>query len=145
MRGLIILALWMVGTGVTNVCAQIDLDIISQIESSGGKQIYNRRSGAYSEMQITPICLRDYNQVKKKSLRRGDLRDQKIARRIAKWYFEERAVELLKANKIKATKENILAVYNGGHRRVIEGNLAKENIDYIRKYKRIENRRKYIK
>ena len=134
-------------SGSANATAQIDLDVIRQIESSNGRQMYNEKSGAFGAHQITRVCLRDFNQKMGTRIRRSDLRNEKISRRIAKWYFGRRLPQILKAGGRKASEINVLAAYNGGARRVIRGvGLPRETRQYVRKYYKYKaDKRRYIK
>ena len=126
--------------------AQIDLETIKQIESGGNPTAFNQRTGALGAYQITRICLTDFNKECRKSLKRRDLYNQKISRRIARWYLEIRIPQILKANGIQVTKERVLAAYNGGPRRVIKRHkLPKETTNYIKKYNKFERTKRYIK
>ena len=56
--------------------AEVDLTIIAQIESSGNPNAYNKSSGAIGLMQITPICLEEFNNLYVKQFRKKSLDNQ---------------------------------------------------------------------
>ena len=57
---LLVLFIWIVGL-MGCVYAEIDIEIIKEIESNGNPLAYNFKSQARGVYQITPICLEDYN------------------------------------------------------------------------------------
>jgi len=112
----------------------IDLKKIAAIESSNNPKAYNKYSKARGLYQITPICLKDYNLCNKKKYREEDLFNPEVNTAIAKWYFNIRIPQLLKAKKQNITTTNILVAYNAGIRSVGKWNLPKETRNYIKKY-----------
>ena len=143
--------------------AEIDISKIIQIESSGNPNAYNKSSGAIGLMQITPVCLEDWNTFKSGKMygeiarcnkndcenytlfeyyNLGDLYNPTINVKIGTWYINERIPQMLEAFDIPDTVENRLIAYNfgvGNLRKYLEGEkkLPKETKNYILKYKRL--------
>lgn len=113
----------------------INLEKIKQIESSGNPKAFNKYTKARGLYQITPICLKDYNQQNKKSHKEEDLFIPEINTIIAEWYFNTRIPQLLKAFKKPINDTNILVAYNAGIKKVGSFVLPKETKNYIKKYK----------
>ena len=115
----------------------LNLKIVAQIESSNNPKAYNRKSKATGLYQITPICLKHYNQVHGTSYVREDLYDPELNTRIAIWYFTwlwQRGLPNL---------DMILASYNWGLSNVRaylkgEKEMPKETINYIKKYHKLK-------
>ena len=121
----------------------INLDWISEIESSGNPNAVNKKSGATGQFQIQ-AALPDWNQLhKNQQYTKKDLFNPEINKSIANWYFHERIPQMLNAYGVPITKNTVLASYNWGARYVRDwhrntkqdmGMLPKETADYIRKY-----------
>ena len=120
---------------------KINMEAIRLIESAGCDSAVNPKSGAAGAYQITPICLKDYNQYHPVKYSMTDLKKYNINHRIATWYITTRIPELLKAFMIPVTLETVLIAYNAGVSwcRVLPADLPKETIKYIEKYKALEN------
>ncbi len=118
--------------------AEVDLRIIKQIESSGNPLAYNPTSHARGLYQITPICLKEWNNFNpKEQYRENDLFNPAINEKIAKWYLWVRIPQMLRHYKKPITIENILISYNAGIGYVVfDWVLPKETKDYINKYER---------
>lgn len=68
-------------------CAHpVDMERIAQIESSNGQNLYGS-VGEIGLFQISPVCLKHYNQVHKTHHTKEDLLDNKLNRVIADWYM----------------------------------------------------------
>lgn len=114
---------------------EIDLARIMAIESGGDIFAFNPRTSATGPYQITPICLKDYNE-------HGDgghyymidLADVQISKRIAYWYINTRIPSLLGAFGVPDGVDTRLWAYNGGIKAVKRGFMAKETRDYIERY-----------
>ncbi len=130
---------------------EIDINKIIQIESSGNPHAYNKRSGAIGLMQITPICLEEWNNpeiLRKRGESRNtvflvDLYCGAINVYIGTWYINERIPQMLKAYGLEDTIEYRLIAYNWGIGNLLKHlkgkyPLPKETRDYIRKYKEIK-------
>jgi len=134
----------------------INLEIIKQIESGGDPHAYNKRSGATGLYQITPICLKDFNQFSN-NMDCGIARYGEIApcnyrfysmddmflpdknRKVAHWYMNTRIPQLLKHFGHEDTLENRLISYNCGVG-CVGKKLPKETVNYIKKYRRLNGR-----
>lgn len=107
------------------------------IESNGNTMAISIKD-AKGIMQITSICLKDYNQLNNKNYTKDDLFNPYINKKIATWYIQKRIPQLLKSNKLKVNVQNILITYNGGIEEAIRfnktGNLNKETQNYLNKY-----------
>ena len=143
---IMILIVWLIGVLfyfllVLPCSAQeIDINAIIQIESSGNPLAYNKRSQARGLMQITPICLDDYNGNGGVifSVRTEELFDPKINIMIGKWYLNYRIPQMLNYYGYPDTIENRLIAYNAGISFVVKGwALPKETRDYIKKYRKL--------
>jgi soluble lytic murein transglycosylase-like protein len=75
------------GTMTKNSYASVDLEIIAEIESSNNPKAENKRSGARGLYQITPICLKHYNQSNDTQIGYDELFDPGKNLEIALWYF----------------------------------------------------------
>jgi hypothetical protein len=113
----------------------VDINVVQFLESSNREMAYNRASGARGLMQITPICLKEWNQFHKNErygeddLFRGD-----INRRIGAWYINERIPAMLRHYGVKDGVEARLWAYNAGIGRVLKGIKPTETREYIRRY-----------
>lgn len=113
----------------------IDLNIIAKIESSNNPFAYNIRSKAIGLYQITPICLKEYNNFHKKKYVSLHLFNPFINKKIAKWYLEKRIPQMLRYFKKPVTDRNILISYNAGIKYVTQKlGLPKETKKYLQKY-----------
>ena len=125
----------------------IILSIISTIESGNNPNAYNPKAGAVGLFQITPICLKEYNQYHWAKYTRQNLYDPKINRKIASWYLQRRIPQMLKYYGYKITVENVLICYNWGIGNFIrwkQGRIKKlprETREYVRKYFELLKRR----
>ena len=142
---------------ITRACGEeVDIPTIIQIESSGNPHAYNAKSGAIGLMQITPICLGDWNNYTSKILYSGsgepymnqpiwyslaDLYNPKINIEIGTWYINTRIPQMLKHYGIEDTVRNRLISYHdgiGNLRKYLAGKrkLGKEMRGYLKKYER---------
>lgn len=111
--------------------------IIEIIESNGNAKAISIKD-AKGIMQITEICLSDYNKINNTNYTEDDLFIVDINKTIANWYISKRIPQLLKEHKIKINVMNVLICYNGGINTCLEYQktkyLNKETQDYINKY-----------
>lgn len=115
--------------------AGISMEAIKQIESGGNPKAYNKYSKATGLYQITPICLKHFNEVNKTSWKMDDMYDPKKNERVAVWYFtwlERQGLE---------DEEQIIA-YNWGIGNLMKYRLGlktlpKETRNYLNKYERL--------
>lgn len=116
---------------------QINVLKIIQIESSGNPLAFNRNSGARGLMQITPLCLKEWNNfhsTEQYTLR--DLFNPEINIKVGTWYLNQRIPQLLRHYKLAVDTDNMLWAYNAGILRVINNEMPKETRDYLRRYRR---------
>lgn len=129
---------------------EVDISIIIQIESGGNPNAYNKHSGAIGLMQITPICLKEYNQrysSKEIWVRPEEIYDYCYNTKIGSWYINKRIPELLCHYRLPDTIDNRLIAYNFGIGNLIKykqgkRKLPQETINYLRKYHKLERRKK---
>lgn len=131
---LFLLALFMAHSSMADT---INMEAIKQIESSGNPNAYNKHSQAAGLYQITPIVLKDFNQINKTSYRKTDLFNGNINTLISTWYMNKRIPQLLKHYHIKDTVNNRLIAYNAGIAFLLKRKTPKETREYIRKYERL--------
>lgn len=116
----------------------IDLNIIAKIESNNNPFAYNVRTQATGLYQITPICLKDYNNFHKKKYLKIHLFNPFINKKIAIWYFKKRIPQMLRYFKKSVTDDNILISYNAGIKYVAKNlGLPEETKKYLQKYKQL--------
>lgn len=114
----------------------VNMDTIQYIESSRNINAYNKNSQARGLFQITPIVLKEYNQLNKTNYGLQSLFNGNINYKIAKWYLECRIPQLLKYYKKEIKVKNIIWAYNAGIGNVIKNRLPKETKEYLLKYKK---------
>ncbi len=111
--------------------------IIQIIESNGNKKAVSFKD-AKGLMQITNICLKDYNKLNNTNYCENDLFIPEINVNIANWYLSTRIPQLLIEKNIKINVMNILICYNGGIQECVNyqqtKHLNKETQNYINKY-----------
>ena len=116
----------------------ININRIINIESKGDPVAYNRNSGARGLCQITPICLKEWNNFhRNEQYSLNNLWNPEINKKIAIWYLEVRIPQLLKHFKCEVSVRNIIICYNAGISYVVKHKaLKKETSNYIKKYER---------
>lgn len=119
--------------------ASINPTIIVEIESSNNPNAYNARSGARGLFQITPICLKHFNDVHGTSYSSEDLFQPLVNEKIALWYLDW-------LSKRCATDEEVLISYNFGYGNMQKWKVGKiqlpqETKEYLLKYYRLEKRK----
>ena len=114
----------------------IDLNRIMMIESSGNPLAHNKKDDSRGLFQITPICLKEYNNFHPGAeFSMDDLWNASISTLIADWYLNKRIPQMLKYYKKPVTAENILIAYNAGISYVVSGKpLPKITKLYLKKY-----------
>ena len=116
--------------------AIIILSIIAIIESSNNPLAYNPKTQARGLYQITPICLKEWNNFHpSEHYALNDLFNPQVNEKIAKWYLTKRIPQMLRYYKKPVTIENILICYNAGIKYVLKGVIPEETKEYIQKYK----------
>ena len=122
---------------VTSSIAELNIRKIIQIESNGNPKAYNRKSGAIGLMQITPVCLKEYNNYNRTNYKMLDMFNAKINIKVGSWYINKRIPQMLKYYKCRVNTRNILISYNAGISYVVNRKkLPIETINYIKKYRR---------
>jgi len=124
-----------------NTCysAEIDLDIIIQIESNW-KHNAKSHKGAVGLCQITKPCLRDFNDFNYTFYTMKDMIDPQKNMRVSQWYLNERIPQMLKARGYVVTVENVLVAYNAGISNLKRWRLFNETREYIDKYNTLVNK-----
>lgn len=115
---------------------EIDMTQIMMIESSGNPLAFNSGSEARGLFQITPICLKEWNNFHPSEKHTKDeLFNPIINKKIACWYVK-RIKQMLRYYKKEETVDNILTCYNAGVSYVVHNKaLPTETKAYIAKYK----------
>ena len=129
---------WVNGYGAE----EVEINKIIQIESSGNPKAYNPKTQDIGLMQITPICLEDYNNYNP-DYTTIDLYTPEINKIIGTWYINYRIPRMLNYYNIPDTIENRLIAYNWGIGNLIkytkgELELPKETKEYLEKYDNIK-------
>jgi soluble lytic murein transglycosylase-like protein len=124
--------------------ADVDMDIIKQIESAGDPYALSS-SGAIGLYQLMPITLQEWNQYhKSEQYKLNDLWNPAINEKIATWYMNVRIPQMLRHYKKPVTLQNCLIAYNAGISYVAKNlSVPKETRDYIVKYERESAKRYY--
>lgn len=113
---------------------QVDMLTIAKMESSLNMKAYNESSGARGLFQITPICLKDYNQFHPKAhFSQDDLFQAWVSHEIADWYMNERIPHLLHYLHHPDTLSNRLISYNCGVG-CVGRKLPLETQNYLKRY-----------
>lgn len=129
---------------VTSARAEIDLNIIAQIESSNNPLADSFAGAKYGRglYQISEVCLKEY--VERKGLiciNPKSLYNPVLNKQIAEWYLKDRIPQMLRWYKKPITDNNILWAYNAGIGMVIKGIMPEETRKYIIKYHKAELRK----
>ena len=128
----------------TSMAYAIDMEAIEQIESSGNPNAYNKHSQAIGLFQITPICLKEYNNYNNTTYTQDDLYNPHLNRKIADWYLHKRIPQMLRYYKKQVNYHNVLISYNAGISYVIKRkSLPVETLKYLDKYRRLLGRAKW--
>ena len=139
---------WLICTTVALFCIissislvwadKIDLSIIASIESSNNPLAYNAKTQAIGLYQITPICLKEYNNYHSAStIAQNELYKPQIARLVAEWYVGVRIPQMLKFYGLKDNLDNRLICYNAGIGNLIKGIIPDETQQYIFRYRKL--------
>lgn len=126
-------------------CAvEIDLQIISQIESNHNPMAFNPaspntdRDDSYGRWQVTRVCMEAYNKSTGHCYTIGELYDETINREIAGWYLYQEIPRLLKAYGFRRSIRNKIVCYNAGIGYLVHKKpLPQITQDYIKKYNRL--------
>jgi hypothetical protein len=113
----------------------INLEKVKAIESSGDPYAYNNRTQATGLFQITPVALKDWNQLHpKEQYGQQWLFDENVNTKIASWYLYKRIPQMLQSFGLPVTQDNILRAYHDGVGNVAKGYTSSAGKDYLRKY-----------
>lgn len=118
----------------------VNMNIIAEIESSGNTFAYNETSEARGLYQITPICLKEYNNYHKNEMFKPcDMFDPSRSFIVANWYINKRIPQMLRYYNIEDTIRNRLIAYHdgiGNLQKYLKGErkLGKEMQNYLQKY-----------
>ncbi len=118
---------------------KVNMDVISQIESSGNPNAINHSSGARGLCGLTYGALVDWNNQHKTKYKMDDLYNPDINMEIASWYMNEQLPTYFSHYEIEDTLDNRLAAYNWGFFHLAKHHkMPKETRNYIIKYHLIE-------
>lgn len=113
---------------------EIDMKKIAFIESSNNPLAHNKADDSRGLYQITPICLKEYNNFHKVKYTMNDLWNADVNGKIADWYLNIRIPQMLKHYGIKDTIRNRVIAYNAGIVAVINGRIPETTKKYLKKY-----------
>jgi len=115
---------------------KVDMYKIAMIESSGNPLAHNKKDDSRGLYQITPICLKEYNNFHLKGqYTMDDLWNASVSTIIADWYINVRIPQMLKHFNAPDTIENRIIAFNAGIYYVAQNKpLPKITKDYIKKY-----------
>ena len=134
--GMGLIALFAIMLFAQTCWADVDMDIIAEIESSGDPLAYNSRTKATGKWQITPICLADFRIYNNTQYTLKDMFNQGNCYEVAFWYLNKRIPQMLRYYECPVTVDNILICYNWGIGHLVNGDkLPKETEDYIMRCK----------
>ena len=123
---------------VASVCGaeEINMDKIAMIESSGNPLAWNKKDNSRGIFQITPICLKEYNNFHPGAeYTMDDLWNVSVSTLIADWYINKRIPQMIKHYGKEDTLENRIIAFNAGISYVVSGKpIPKITKDYLRKY-----------
>lgn len=123
---------------VSAMASEIDMAVIQQIESSGRPDAFNARSGARGLYQITPICLKEWNQFHPADQHTlNDLFDPDTNTKIATWFMLMRIPQMLRHYGVPVTIENMIVAWNAGIVYARRGVVPSETANFIKKYRRL--------
>lgn len=115
----------------------INMGILARIESSYNPLAFNSRTKARGLYQVTPICLKEFNQFTNKKYTLNQLFNPRINYEVSFWYINKRIPQMLRYYKKEITVRNILISYNAGISYVVENKeLMKETKNYLKKYRK---------
>jgi len=122
----------------------VSLDAISYIESRNIPAAFNRKTLATGFYQITPICLKHYNQTHNTKLMLRDLIDPFVSEAVARWYIEWLYKSLPPAKNPSSALSQILIAYNWGIGNTLKWleagadktKLPSETREYLKSYDR---------
>lgn len=130
-----VVAFWFLVFSAIVHAEEIDLNKIAMIESSGNPLAWNKKDDSRGTFQITPICLKEFNNFHPNTqYTMDDLWDEAINREIADWYLNVRIPQMLRYYKIEDTTKNRIFAYNAGIKAVIDNRVPEITKAYFKKY-----------
>lgn len=143
----VIIAVMLIVARQAGAQSMVDINKIVMIESGGNAQAVNGKSGAVGLMQITSICLKEWNNHHpQEQYSRNDLFDPAVNTKIGSWYINDRIPEMIRSAKQDVTVEKCIIAYNAGISYVVGHRYWIGNKAYFRQVKDIPNEtRRYIK
>lgn len=118
--------------------ADINMDIIKQIESSGNHLAHNKGEDARGLFQIRKPVLVEFNRMNNTGYSSNDLFIPVVNEKVATWYMNRRILQMLKHYGIKDTVENRLIAYNAGIGTLRKGIVPRGTRNYINRYNRMK-------
>lgn len=101
--------------------AQVNMDAIKHIESSGNPAAWNKRDDSRGLYQLREVVVKEWNNYHPHEQHTfEDVWNPQINEKIATWYMTKRIPQMLRYYKIDDTKEHCIIAYNWGI-----GNLTK--------------------
>lgn len=138
LKPLILFGFFIVYVGYINnnqkAYADIDLEIISKIESSNRSFIYGDGGKALGKFQIHAAVVKEFNTYQKKNLTHKNMLNPVEAQEVADWYLHKRIPQILRWLKLPLNNSNILGCWNAGCGNVKKGYMPKK---YLEKYKKL--------
>lgn len=115
----------------------IILSVIIMLESGGDASAYNLETMATGLMQITPICLADYNLYSGEDrFTMEDMNHEIKNMMVGSWYLNKRIPQLLEAEGIPVTVDTVLWAWHAGIGNVIKNKIGPKTLKFIEDYKR---------
>lgn len=116
----------------------VNPEAVKYIESSFNPLAVNKKTDAVGWGQITPIALRDYNQMNPRdTYTRQQLFDPQINSKIMTWMIDERLPQQLQAYGVTPTPEKIIWAYHDGSKNVANGYMSDNARNYLIKYREL--------
>ena len=117
-----------------NVHAEIDLNVIAQIESSGNAAAVGDGGKALGKFQLHQDVVVEYNRFHNTRYSHRIALDSTISSKIAHWYLHKRIPQMLRHFKKPVTTENVLIAYNAGILNAVRGRIPTTTKKYLTKY-----------
>lgn len=132
---LTVILLTIFGCGIAGA-EMIDLDKIIMIESSGNPRAWRKADDSRGLYQITPICLKEYNNFHPGAeYSMDDLWNTSISTVIADWYLNVRIPQMLRHFGVPDSARNRIIAYNAGISYLADNKpLPKKTVAYLKKY-----------
>lgn len=114
--------------------AQIELDKIAHIESSGNPDAIGDKGNSVGLYQISRGLLRDFNRAHGTDYFHVEMRSPDIAERVANWAFSSYFPAILKGMDKKVTLERLIVCYSAGCGALDRKKLPLITQKYLKKY-----------